>query len=315
MKFQQYGSRNAEYGASGNCRSSFFIPDSPFRLPRSVSRLPTPGFTLVEMLVVIVMIGVLIGMSLPALTAIRESARRSQCNMRLLKIGQAMEDYVAVYGALPAGTREPVGPIQNRPVGFHQAWTVQLLPYLEQPAAVANLDHAASVYDPRNAQVRRYAMADFVCPSAPDLGSAAWPASSYAGSHHDREAPIDADNNGLLFRNSAVRYEQIGDGRAYTLLVGEKRPEENDLGWLSGTRATLRNVGEDLSAPSDEAPMGAAAAASAAKYVGGFGSHHGGAVLFLLADGSVRPLETYTDPQLLRLLANRADGALVTWPK
>lgn len=136
-------------------------------------RAASHGFTLVEMLVVIAIIGVLIAMSLPALSAVRESARRSQCNMQLLKIGQAMEDYVAVYGALPAGTREPAGPIQNRPAGFHQSWTAQLLPYLEQPAAVAHRDYAVSVYDPRNAKVRRYTMADFVCPSAPDLGSVA----------------------------------------------------------------------------------------------------------------------------------------------
>ncbi|MCE9556149.1 MAG: DUF1559 domain-containing protein [Planctomycetes bacterium] len=279
-------------------------PSIPIRVPR-------PGFTLVEMLVVIAIIGVLIGMTLPALSAVRESARRSQCNMRLLKIGQAMEDYVSVYGALPAGTREPAGPIQNRPVGFHQSWTAQLLPYLEQPAAVAQLDYAMSVYDPRNAKVRRYSMADFVCPSAPDLGNVAWPASSYAGSHHDREAPIDADNNGLLFRNSAVRYDQITDGRAYTLLVGEKRPDSNDLGWLSGTRATLRNAGQDLSVVSASTPI---AAAPSATHVGGFGSHHSGAVLFLLADGSVRPLGTDTDPQRLQLLANRADGELISWP-
>lgn len=119
------------------------------------------------------------------------------------------------------------------------------------------------------------------------------------------------DNNGLLFRNSAVRYDQITDGRAYTLLVGEKRPESNDLGWLSGTRATLRNVGEDLSVPNAATPAGTPAAAPAATYVGGFGSHHSGAVLFLLADGSVRPMGTDTDPQRLRLLANRADGQLI----
>ena len=36
---------------------------------------------------------------------------------------------------------------------------------------------------------------------------------SYVGSHNDTEAPIAASNNGVLFLNSAIRYEDIPDGR------------------------------------------------------------------------------------------------------
>src|SRR5690606_9851323 len=64
--------------------------------------------------------------------------------------------------------------------------------------------------------------------------------------HHDVEAPIDAENAGVLFLNSRVRRADIKDGLAYTLFLGEKflveEPEE--LGWMSGTRATLRNTGQ-----------------------------------------------------------------------
>jgi len=273
------------------------------------------GFTLVEMLVTIAIIGVLITISLPAISGVRESARQAQCNLRLAKIGQAVEDYVGANGALPAGTRDPAGPIHNVPNGLHQSWTGALLPYLDQPAAAAHLDSDVSVYDPKNAQVRHFALVDLTCPSAPP-SSAAWPQSNYAGCHHDREAPIDADNNGLLFRNSAVAYEQITDGRGYTLLIGEKRSDASDLGWISGTRATLRNVGEALMTDADA--LAAAAAGPAAPrpdtYVGGFGSHHSGSVLFLLADGSTRTLSVDMDPQQLQLLANRADGQLIESP-
>src|SRR5439155_19916447 len=65
---------------------------------------------------------------------------------------------------------------------------------------------------------------------------------NYAGCHHAVEAPIDADNHGVLYLNSRVAYDDITDGPAYTIMVGEVRNGPS-LGWASGTRATLRNTG------------------------------------------------------------------------
>ena len=56
------------------------------------------------------------------------------------------------------------------------------------------------------------------CSCAPPAGAAA---SNYAGCHHDVEAPIDADNHGVLYLNSHVGYDDITDGPAYTILLGE----------------------------------------------------------------------------------------------
>jgi prepilin-type processing-associated H-X9-DG protein len=72
------------------------------------------------------------------------------------------------------------------------------------------------------------------------------PYSSYAGCHHDAEAPIDADNRGVFFLNSRLTRDDLKDGVAYTLFIGEKLIEDTDLGWLSGTPATLRNTGTQL---------------------------------------------------------------------
>ena len=69
------------------------------------------------------------------------------------------------------------------------------------------------------------------------------PASNYAGCHHDVEAPIDADNHGVLFLNSHISGDDIPDGAAHTIFIGEKIVADDDLGWMSGTRATLRNTG------------------------------------------------------------------------
>jgi prepilin-type processing-associated H-X9-DG protein len=96
--------------------------------------------------------------------------------------------------------------------------------------------------------MRQTSITTLICPSwAGDDG----PISCYAGVHHDKEAPIDADNNGVLFLNSKITFDGLKDGSAYTLFVGEKNTDPaTDLGWMSGTPATLRNTGTAINAPS-----------------------------------------------------------------
>ncbi len=289
-------------------------------------KCPRRGFTLVELLVVIAIIGVLIAMLLPAVQAAREAARRVQCLNNLSQLALAVQSYESAHESLPPGVINPMGPIESTAQGHHISWLAHLLPQLEQQNAYDRLDFSASAYAPQNAAVRNWGASAFLCPSDPDSGRLApLGVSNYAGCHHDVEAPIDADNHGLLFLNSHIRYRDMTDGSSYTVLIGEKLITRLDLGWLSGTRATLRNTGTPINGSSTsllaaiddsanlrpQAPVAAAANAKASLVVGGFESQHPGGANFLFADGSTRFMSASMSQQVLEQLGHRADGQLL----
>ena len=148
------------------------------------------------------------------------------------------------HGIYPPGTIDAKGPIMNVPLGYHHNWIIQSLPYLEEQNTWKAIDKSLSVYDKKNAPVVLAMPRIMNCPSsASPRGNAC-----YAGVHHDQEKPIDAKDNGVFFLNSLIRYDDVSDGSAHTLFLGEKIPDGWDLSWLSGTRATLRNTGPAINA-------------------------------------------------------------------
>jgi prepilin-type N-terminal cleavage/methylation domain-containing protein len=198
------------------------------------------GFSYVEMLIVVAVIGVLVALLLPAVQAVREFARRENCARNLTQLITAIQNYEFHHGVLPPGTIDSQGPILSQPVGYHHNWITQVLPFLEQKTVYRHVDFHVGVYHPSHLPVRRLEFQVLECPSMLPMGPGY---SDYAGVHNDIEAPIDEDNNGVLFLNSSIRYEDIRDGATNTLFVGEKISPIGDLGWMSGTRATLRNLG------------------------------------------------------------------------
>ena len=206
---------------------------------RRISNFHRRAFTLVELLVVIAIIGILVGLLLPAVQAAREAARRASCGNNLMQYGVALNNYDMAHRKLPPGTVDAKGPIVHLPIGFHHNWIIQILPMMEQQAAYRKLDHSQSIYAKVNFPVRSHSFSGLKCPS--DSFSSGY--TNYAGVHDSREVPIDNTNNGCLYLNSSVRITDIFDGTSSTMIVGEKLIDVTELGWASGTRASLRNAG------------------------------------------------------------------------
>ena len=312
-------------------------------------RKPAPeGFTLIELLVVIAIIAVLIALLLPAVQSAREAARRCQCVNNLMQIGIALKGYENTFESLPPGVINPTGPIVDAPKGYHFNWITQILPYIDARPVHRKLDFGVDLYAPQNTSARAVMLNVLLCPSSPgpfrQAISGTTPSdadaalTNYAGCYNDIEVPIDAKNNGVFFLNSHIRYEDIEDGTSNTIFVGEKPTDAGELGWASGTRATLRNTGWLVNAklipglpaatgnpaidfPLDPVgPAGAAAAqAASAKaaseppkpIVGGFGSKHPGGANVGMGDGSVRFFKGSISPRIMMMLGNRADGEMI----
>ena len=98
------------------------------------------GFTLVELLVVITIIGILIALLLPAVQAAREAARRMQCSNNLKQVGLAMHIFHTAEGAFPPGVGEAHRFTQNSPPNEWAYFLHYLLPQLEQQNYYAAID-------------------------------------------------------------------------------------------------------------------------------------------------------------------------------
>jgi prepilin-type N-terminal cleavage/methylation domain-containing protein/prepilin-type processing-associated H-X9-DG protein len=198
------------------------------------------GFTLLELLVVISILGLLFCLLLPAVQAARESGRKSQCANNLRQIGMAIQDFHAALGFLPSSTR----PAGNTSLP-RTSWETYLLPYLDQEPLYSKIDcsqnWAATTTSTGqvvpNGTLVATRLAVFACPSSIDPArldgdpqatdwtpiAAITDYSTITGVEQRTvdAGLVDSAGNGAMPLNARSSLDDIQDGLSNTILLAE----------------------------------------------------------------------------------------------
>ena len=182
----------------------------------------TRGFTLFELLAVLIIVAILIALLWPATRSARPAGRRSQCKNNLKQIALALHNYHDTYGALPpAYTMDGDG----RPL---HSWRTLILPYLEQQRLYETIDLSKPWDDLANAEARKAEVSVYRCPEA--IGPAG--TTTYL-------AVVASDG---CFRPGVPRpLAEITDGHHQTLMVIET-DAEHAVPWMAPSDADEARV-------------------------------------------------------------------------
>lgn len=218
------------------------------------------GFTLVELLVVIAVIGILITMLLPAMNYAREAARRTMCmnNMKQLLLG--LNNYESANAEFPAGAtwlhREPKANGEEYPpedyresIRIGPNWAIMILPFIEEQATFDKFDLDTPIRDWTNRDGRSTRIPTMECPSdsanveIPHAASglynafgSKWARGNYAAnamnrplSDPERQARWwrDPQRRGVLGPDKTTMLKELLDGTSKTIMLSEVRAGVN----------------------------------------------------------------------------------------
>ena len=272
-------------------------------IPTPKHRIPEhSGFTVIELLAVLAIVGTLIGLLIPAVQRVRESGRQAQCSNNEKNIGLAIAHYQQARKLFPAGNEQVTG-------RFH-AWSSYILPFMEQSDVASRIDFTKPWDDPGgNAAIADLNVPTYVCPS----GMMMFPGKQDYGGVLG--AWIDADGNVPTtgdFQHSGVLYATdqavsrpaspaaIVDGLSHTLLVAEASDREH-IG------AETRKAGDSCWACGSNCFPLSARVLNVPDF-NGFQSKHPNGLFGLFADGHVVYLNDRTDGRVLIAICTKSGG-------
>ena len=200
----------------------------------TAARRPRRGFTVVELLIVIGVIGLLLALLLPAVQASREAARATQCRNNLKQLGLAVQSHVAAERVLPEGMK--LRPDDGRFPAHYYSPHVLLLPHLDAGPLAREVDPTAPRRNstrPRFSEWDDVAVPTFLCPSdgaGSTRGGVNYRASTGASIYPERngrdQRPEAGRTGGSPFGAFAqwqtIAPTEIRDGLSQTAAMSEK---------------------------------------------------------------------------------------------